>query len=420
MRSSWKVRAKDRFLYLLIPIVRNAGNAMLFDIPNSPCNVFRGREDLLIKLDKHFNPLGSESYGQLTFAICGLGGSGKTQAALQYAIRNRARYTSGVWFFNADSTATLIADFERISGILRLGHDSNKVAATKRWLSKEENSRWLLIFDNADDLDSVRISKYLPAVPWGHVIITSRDQAAIGNVGKEGYLMGRLKQEEALAVLLEKAGIGKPTVEEFEKAREIVELLGCLPLAVDQGGAFIRARRKTLADYHRLFEAQQREVLTFKPRLAEYDKTVLTAWEVNFKQVERDSEAASNLLLLFCFLDAGDIPETMLSRGCSSQNRWDCQGEISKATAAEGGLDPDVIDLVMNEMRFDAAIEKLLSFSLIQLQINANGLRSFGLHPLVQYSASQRVPTTIQNRWRLQAILLVCHAFPREKYLEPM
>lgn len=348
------------------------------------------------------------------------GGSGKTKAALQYAIRNRARYTSGVWFFNADSNATLIADFERISDLLKLGRDSNKVGSTKRWLSKEENSKWLLIFDNADDLDSVRISKYLPAVPWGHIIITSRDQAATGNVGKEGYLMGSLKEEEAVAVLLEKAGVAQPTVEEFDKAREIVKLLGCLPLAVDQGGAFIRARRKTLADYHRLFEAQQREVLTFKPRLAEYDKTVLTAWEVNFKQVESDTEGASDLLLLFCFLDAGEISEMMLSRGCSPQSRWDYQGEISKVTAEEAGLDPGVVELVMNEMQFDAAIEKLLSFSLIQLQIDSNGLRSFALHPLVQYSASQRVPITVQNKWRLQAILLVCHAFPREKYLEPV
>lgn len=321
---------------------------------------------------------------------------------------------------NASSHTTLIADFNRIFELLELGHALNKVDAIKRWLSKEGNSDWLLIFDNADDLESVWLPRYFPATSWGHIIITSRDQAAIGSVGREGCLLERLEANEAISVLIGKAGIQNPSAEDYEQAQGIVELLGCLPLAVDQGGAFVSSRQKTLTDYRRLYEERQQDVLKFKPRLGEYDKTVLTAWEVNFEQVERDSKDASDLLLLFCFLEASGISETMLYRGCSPQKRWDRQGEMAEVAPTDAGLDGGLVALIRNEMDFDAAVDKLLSFSLVRRNNDVNESRSFSVHPLVQHCASQRVPQAVQKKWKLQALLLICHAFPQSKYLEPL
>ncbi len=50
----------------------------------------------------------------------------------------------------ADSQASLTSGFVAIAGELNLAqHDANQaVAAVKRWL--EENTGWLLVFDNAD------------------------------------------------------------------------------------------------------------------------------------------------------------------------------------------------------------------------------------------------------------------------------
>ena len=411
---------------------------MLFETPFSPCDTFRGREAILNIMETYFHPLEGTSHEQMSFAICGLGtkyliqklsiliiliftgGSGKTQTALQYALRNRYRYKSGVFFFNAGSDTTLAADFARVFDLLEISGVSNKTDAVKRWLSGEENPDWLLIFDNADNLDSVQVRKYFPMTLWGHIVLTSRDQAAIGSVAKQGYLLEPLEADEAIEVLLEKAGIKEPLEAELQEAKEIVELLGCLPLAVDQGGAFIKSRRKTLTDYRRLYGERQLEVLKFKPRLGEYDRTVFTTWEMNFEQVVRDSKEASDLLLLFCFLDGSGIPERMLSRGSSPQPRWSSDGEKVDVTAEDDGLDSSLVALIKDEMAFDDAIEKLLSFSLIHWYTNTDGSRSFSVHPLVQYCASQRVSPTTQLKWRLQAIYLVCHAFPRNKYLEPL
>lgn len=83
-------------------------------------------------------------------------------------------------------------------------------------------------------------------------------------------------------MLLEKAAIGNPLVGEVKEASTIVRLLGYLPLAVDQAGAFIWRREKSLKDYYCLFEDKQYEVLNVTPGIAGYEKTVVTVWELNF------------------------------------------------------------------------------------------------------------------------------------------
>ena len=325
-----------------------------------------------------------------------------------------------MFFLTASSEPSLIANLSRICESLQLGNVSNKATAFKQWLSRVENTDWLLIFDNADDLESVRIPNYFPETSWGHIVLTSRDQGAIGTVAKDGIVLGRLEVGEATAVLLQKAGCLCPSAEDCEEAKVIVELLGCLPLAVDQGGAYIRSRRRTLTSYRRLYKDRQNDLLRFKPRLGEYNNTVFTTWDINFEQVERDSKEASILLLLFCFLDASNISETMLDRACSPQKRWNRIGEMSELAPIDAGLNSGLVALIKDEVAFDDAIEKLLSFSLIHLDNDVNGSRNFSVHPLVQYCASQRVPSRLQDEWRLQAILVVCHAFPRNKYLEPL
>lgn len=301
---------------------------------------------------------------------------------------------------------------------MRLGSSSNKAESVRRWLSDIRHSDWLLIFDNADDLESVCVSDWFPNITWGHIIITSRDESAIGLVGQSGSSLEPLSPLEAVTLLLDKSGIRASSIEEKKYVYEIADLLGYLPLALDQAGAFMRARHKNFSDYIRLFQTQQIELLKFEPRLSSYDKTVLTAWNVNFKQVEDDSEDAAFLLLLFCFLEPGDISENMLLRGCTPRKRWDKWGNIAEIDAQESGVSSYLVHLITDEMTYDAAIEKLLSFSLIRRNNDFNESRSISMHPLVQYCASHRVSKSQQNTWRLQAILLVCHSFPRSQYME--
>ena len=311
-----------------------------------------------------------------------------------------------------------MADFHRIYELLDLGSAPNKIDFLKQWFSKPKNNRWLMIFDGADDLQSVHLQKYFPNCSWGHIIVTSRDQATVGLIAPAGQAIEPLEEQAAIGVLFEKAALDNPSTEDFKQACIIVKLLGYLPLAVEQAGGYMRRRGKSLKDYRRLFDDKQYEVLNTTPGISGYEKTVTTVWELNFRQLEKDAVEASHLLMLFSFLEAGDIQESMLRRGSSPKKIWGHNGEITERGPEDCGLDPALITLFSDELRFDGAIEHLLAFSLIQRNSTRDGSRTFSVHPLVQHCVSHRVSLKVRQKWRKQAILLVAHAFPSDVYID--
>ncbi|KAJ5714322.1 uncharacterized protein N7483_011503 [Penicillium malachiteum] len=183
-----------------------------------------------------------------------------------------------------------------------------------------------MIFDGADDLESVRLSRYFPSCPWDHIIVTSQDQAAVGLVAPAGQAIEPLEEKAAIGLLLEKAALSEPSLDDIKQATTIVHSLGCLPLAVDQA----------------------------------------------------DASEASHLLILFSFLEAGVISESMLLRGCSPKKVWGRNGEMAEVSPAEAGLDSELVTLLNNEMQLDNAIEQLLAFSLIESANSVHERRAFG------------------------------------------
>ncbi|KIW43836.1 uncharacterized protein PV06_04898 [Exophiala oligosperma] len=394
------------------------GTSSVLEIPFTATNAFHGRESYFKHIEDYFFGEPHNQDAPRTFAICGSGGSGKTQTAIQYALRYRERYKSAVIFINAASHATLISDFEKVSDLMKLTKGTNKVAGVQAWLSDKKNKDWLLIFDNADDLASICLSNYFPRSKWGHILITSRDQSAVGLVSVEGSSMEPLTAPEAVKVLLQKAHITSHSDKIQSDAETLVNDLGYLPLAIDQAASYVLTRKKTLSDYRRLYHTRQLDLLSYHSKLSNYDKTVLTTWELNFTQVEQDFPAAAILLMIFCFLDAAAITDNMLLRGCTKMNRWSKLGEIEQVSAIDVGIDRFLVDMITDEVAYDDAIEKLLSFSLIRRNNDYNEVRSVSVHPLVQSTATLRVSSADQNKWRTQAILLVCHAFPRDQFIE--
>ena len=112
-------------------------------------------------------------------ALTGLGGMGKTQIALEYCYRNRDDYLYTFWVLS-DSDASIQSSFRGIAGLLNLPISNTDDSTTivkkvNKWL--QDNERWLLVFDNADD-SSVKVSKYFPKSGDGDIIITSRNAVA--------------------------------------------------------------------------------------------------------------------------------------------------------------------------------------------------------------------------------------------------
>jgi len=82
------------------------------------------------------------------------------------------------------------------------------VNAVRRWFLAPENTNWLLIFDNLDDLDLVDIEGYLPSCNHGTVIITSRRRESIQH-GRRGFEVQQMYSAEAIQLLLSACAISK-------------------------------------------------------------------------------------------------------------------------------------------------------------------------------------------------------------------
>lgn len=344
------------------------------------------------------------------------GGCGKTQAALRYAFHARFRYKSGVVFFDASSTSTLIADFHRVHDFLNLGSVSNKIESLKQWFSNQKNQDWLMIFDNADDLTSVPLKKYFPASSWGHIIITGRDQSMIGQLAHVGEPLKPLDEANAMSVLFAKTAAPSSPAN-IKEAKAIVNLLGCLPLAIDQAGAFIRRRGKSFPDYRRLLESKMHKVLSATPAMQDYEKSVVSVWELNFQQLEQDSRQAWQLLLLLAHLETKGIPERLLVKGTAPKKIWGADGEVTDLLPEDAGIDEELIELLQDEMLLDDAVEHLTAFSLVQRN-TTGGRTALSVHTLVQHCVVHRISEEQRKKWQAQAILVVAQAFPFSVYLD--
>jgi hypothetical protein len=160
---------------------------------HTPNPDFTGRSATLSLMDKALLPNQQlEKLDVNVFAICGMGGIGKTDLAVEYAY-SRRKHFGAVFWLDAGGVSLIAADFARIPTYLGLEttDELQDLAASKElaksWLEQprnsyteasdhEENDTWLLIFDNADNLDV--ITDYLPYRGRGSILITSRDPSA--------------------------------------------------------------------------------------------------------------------------------------------------------------------------------------------------------------------------------------------------
>jgi hypothetical protein len=173
-----------------------------------------------------------------TIVLHGLGGIGKTQLTIAYAIRHKDRY-SAVFWLNIKDENSVKQSFARVAKQISRQHPSASqlssvdakgdpdevVDAVKAWLSLPNNTRWLMIYDNYDnpklpgnrDPTAVDIQKFLPESYQGSVIVTTRSsQVKIGHA----IHVGKLEDvSDSLKILLNTSGReGLKDGEEFSNA----------------------------------------------------------------------------------------------------------------------------------------------------------------------------------------------------------
>jgi tetratricopeptide (TPR) repeat protein len=334
--------------------------------PAKPCNLpldsigtlFKGREAFLSDLRERATHGRSRAIGSRQ-VVHGLGGMGKTRAALEYAWRYSDDYTA-LLFVSAPTPAKLRANLANLVGVVGIRDKEAAVApqleAVLRWLWAHPG--WLLIVDNVDREAAAKgVQRLLPRLRAGHVLITSR----IGNwePGIEAVELDKLAPADAAAFLLERTRHRRQPADDTAQAGAIVGELGGLALALEQAGAYIDKLRLSFAEYLQRWNSQRPEILSWHdPRLIQYPASVAVTWQTTFAQL---SEPERRLLAILAWLAPEPIP--LLLRDA--------------APLAEAVSDPR------------AALAGLAGYSLARFDASGNAVL---VHRLVQEVTRGRIP----------------------------
>lgn len=282
-------------------------------------------------------------------ALTGLGGMGKTQIALALAheTRDEKEDCSIIWIPSTtkESIGQAFRTAAQKFGIH--GWNDDKADAMKLvqdHLSSETAGQWLLIIDNADDIDmwfgedaanSQRLIDYLPKSRHGSILFTTRNKKAAVKFAPMNIFDLSVMDDTGSEDLLRNYLLKKTLLAESGNVTALLTYLNHLPLAIVQAARYINQNSIGLANYLSLLNEQEEEVIELlsedfedEGRYPESKNPVATTWLVSFDQIrQRDPLAAEYLSFIAC-IDSKDIPLSILPPNPSAKKVTDAMGTL--------------------------------------------------------------------------------------------
>ncbi|KAF2188822.1 TPR-like protein, partial [Zopfia rhizophila CBS 207.26] len=307
---------------------------------------FIGRESELSRIEKLLS-----QHGQTTkVAITGLGGVGKTQLAIKtvyWTIENQR--DCSVFWIPATDPETLLQAYSAVAEELGIpGRDEQGVDVKRlvqNYLSNESAGQWLVVFDNADDMDmwmgepskrqSNRLLDYLPKSRQGSILFTTRDRKVATKLASQNVVEVQEMNSEMALKLLQKCLIGDDVAACQTDTETLLAQLTYLPLAIVQAAAYINANGTSIADYLSLLNEQDESMIELLSEDFEDDgryrnikNPVATTWLISFERIkQRDPLAAEYLSFMAC-IEPKDIPQSLLPVGPTRKKEMDAIGTL--------------------------------------------------------------------------------------------
>ncbi|KAJ5118395.1 Disease resistance protein [Penicillium atrosanguineum] len=340
--------ARQLFFHMAIEEVQRTPNPTptAFELPLNLSEIsevthFVAREDQLKKIQEI---LGA-TVGRCTAVVHGLGGIGKTQLAIAYIKRHRSDYSAEIWP-NARDETSLKQSFARaakwilrhhpsityIAGALESRDLDKTVKAVNRWLNDASNNRWLLVYDNYDNLlmgtHTGKISTYtsspgaatysgddrdlakafdlqsfLPEADHGAIVVTTR--SSMVKIGRTIHLRKLEDINDSLEVLTSVSG--RKDLKQDPVAADLARQLDGLPLALATAGAYLEQTSISCTEYLQLYRESWQQLHKETPQLPAYDQTLHSTWNLSYGYIQQHSPTAAMLLRQWAYFSSEDL-----------------------------------------------------------------------------------------------------------------
>ncbi|MFI7215488.1 tetratricopeptide repeat protein [Micromonospora maritima] len=268
--------------------------------------LFLGREEELRRLDAT-----AASPGVVVVqAVHGLGGVGKSTLAARWA-GLRAGVFAPIWWIMADNPAGLDAGLVALAGGLQPGLAAMLPATALRewavrWLASHEG--WLLVLDNVND--PADMADLVARLPQGRILVTSR-RATGWPEFVTTVRLDVLDLREAVTLLARVAARGGVDVAEVEAGAVCTEL-GCLPLAVEQAGAYMAQTGTSPTRYLELLARYPADIYRDGEEGRAGQRTIARVWQVTLDALA-DDPLPGRLLRLMAWYAPEPIPRMVVN-----------------------------------------------------------------------------------------------------------
>ena len=278
--------------------------------------------------------------------------------------------------------------------------DAEVLRLVCEWFSSKKAGRWLMVLDNADNLNMFSVSRVgdlrlkatLPQSDSGRLLITSRTEQVSFELmggGKECVIpVTPMTPKEAETMFRTFLPNDDSTDDQIS---QLANKLDLLPLAIRQATSFIArsSGRTTITSYSRLFDTAEYQSRLLKKefpdstRPEDMTNAVAVTWQISFREIEKERPIAAEMLAFIGVLSREGIPVFLLK-----------------------AIQPD-------ELEFEQDLGILIQYSLVD-QDGRKDLLS--LHRLVQLSIMIWLSdNNAQTQWREKALVVL-----RDKFLKAM
>ncbi|KFZ01814.1 hypothetical protein V500_00606 [Pseudogymnoascus sp. VKM F-4518 (FW-2643)] len=375
-------------------------------VPRSVNNLFTGRIELLRRMKKALSNIDASSIDKRKiFVITGLGGQGKSEICLKVASLMREEFW-GVFWVDVNTPSTAENGF--IAVAKELEYSVKNVPDALRALANTKQS-WLLILDNADDMD-FNYQVYLPSGTYGTIIITSRvyecrNYHTIGAEAIEG-----LEDQDSQELLFKAAELPQESWSSHtSEAGKVLRMLGSHTLALIQAGAYIARGHCKLDEYPKVYQKHRIRLLKSRPKQAQSRYgDVYATFEASADVLKQSKSEAANdalqLLEILSMLNSSVLPLQIF------QNTWQGCREVLRTNSTEkSDIDTVTVRHVLqlpafitagsdewDSYRLTEASYLLASLSLAT-QHDLDSSPGLSMHPLTHAWAKDRQNSEQQN-----------------------